>query len=658
MPPNQDLRDYIQEESFFKAVVEDGSDVIFIVDYEGNILYHNQAVHHILGYPIGSLVGDVFFNYLHPESVEDIKTKFQECTKYPYSKNIEFEFRKAEGDYQYLEFNAINLRHKENLDGLILDCRDIGQLKRDAEELFRAKQAKEQFLANMSHEIRTPINGINGMINLLSGTNPSTEQNKYLSAIRSSAENLKVIINDILDLSALESGKLNFEKIGFRLSDNVSQVVEMFLPQAEEKGIELKYEFVPGSEVVLLGDPVRLNQILINLIGNALKFTYEGSININARIAKQLNEKAYVEVEVKDTGIGIPSDKLGAIFESFTQADESVTRKYGGTGLGLSIVKQLIDLQHGTIQVKSTEGSGSSFMFSIPYEVGTKEDLIQETTGKPEEQSQDKLSGLNVLLVEDNDINRLYAANIIRKWDCEVAEAENGLICLEMLKKNSYDVVLMDLQMPVMDGFETTIAIRNSLEEPKSQVPIIALTANAIKGDNEKCLELGMNDYISKPFEPEELFSKLRPFYYASRPSSTSNKKVAAPTAELKVGAGTNHTGQLTNLGYLTSISNNDQSFINEMISTFISSTPDSLESMAKALAMGNLEQVGQIAHKIKPSLAFMGIDSLKDTVKQIEDLGKGGKDPDTLKEVLPSFIEEVHRAIKELEGHVVNLKN
>jgi signal transduction histidine kinase len=254
------------------------------------------------------------------------------------------------------------------------------------------------------------------MVNLLADTKPTEEQQKYLNAIKNSSENLKVIINDILDLSALESGKLKFEKIGFRISDIIPQVIEMFLPQAKEKGIELSYDFVPGSEVVLLGDSVRLSQILINLINNAIKFTHEGTISVNAKISKKINQTAYVQVDVKDTGIGIPDEKLEFIFDTFTQADESVTRKYGGTGLGLSIVKQLIDLQNGTIYVKSKENSGSTFSFTIPYEVGTETDLMIESRSETNDKTIRTLHGMRVLLVEDNDINRMYAANIVKNW--------------------------------------------------------------------------------------------------------------------------------------------------------------------------------------------------------------------------------------------------
>ncbi len=654
MPRNSKLKLYIEEESFYKSVVEDGSDIIFIVDYSGVILYHNPAVYHILGYPIKSLIGDSFYNYLSNENSEQFKIKFKECIKFPYSKNIEFKFRKSDGNYQYLEFNAINLRNKEGIDGLILDCRDITQLKMDSEELLHAKQAKERFLANMSHEIRTPMNGIIGMVNLLNETTLTTEQNKYITAIKSSADNLKVIINDILDLSAFESGKLTFEKIGFRVSDLIPQVVEMFLPQAKEKGINLNYTFIPGSEMVLLGDPVRVSQILINLISNAVKFTYDGEIQVNTKIEKKINNIAYVQFDVKDTGIGIPEDKIDSIFDSFRQADESITRKFGGTGLGLSIVKQLIELQNGSISVVSKEKVGSTFSFTLPFASGTTEDLIVDKNSQQSSELTKKLNKMNVLMVEDNDINRLYASNIIKKWGCNVDEAENGLICLEKLKKKQYDIILMDVQMPVMDGFETTVAIRNSLNPPKSNTPIIALTANAIKGDNEKCIALGMNEYLSKPFDPEDLFYLLSK-YYTSQDVDKNLEEAKEKAIEGKNEFDTK-SGDLTDLNHLNSISNNDSSFVKEMVTTFIEATPDSLAKMESHLEGKDLLSIGQIAHKIKPSLAFMGIESLKTTVLDIELLGKEGKDFEQLSKLVPSFISKVNNAIEELREKLKEL--
>src|SRR6478609_3673173 len=369
------LQQYLKKGKFYEAVVEDGSDIIFIVDFAGKIRYHNAPVLATLGYRAKTLIGKNFFDFILPDTVEELKSKFKQSQKRAYTENVEFQFLCKDLTYRFLEFNAINLKHKEKLDGFILDCRDIAQRKKDEAELLRLQKAKEQFLANMSHEIRTPINGIAGMANLL-GQNPSLEESEtYLNAIRHSAENLKVIINDILDLSAIESGKLRLEKIAFNLNDFLPSLISSFTFQAREKRISLGYEIDEKLNKILLGDPVRLNQILINLISNAVKFTHAGSIQVKCSAEREQKGICWVRIEVIDTGVGIPQEKLSTIFESFSQADASVTRKYGGTGLGLTIVKQLVELQQGRITVSSVENQGSTFIVFIPYGIGKARNL-------------------------------------------------------------------------------------------------------------------------------------------------------------------------------------------------------------------------------------------------------------------------------------------
>ena len=404
----KNLGAYIKRGRFYEAVVEDGSDIIFIVDFNGTILYHNASVHHTLGYRARSLIGKNFFDYIQPEKLESFRKQFKHSQKKAYNQKVEFQFLCKDKSYRFLEFNSINLKHKEKLDGLILDCRDITQRKSDAEELVRLQKAKEQFLANISHEIRTPINGIAGMASLLSNDQNKEERETYLNAIRHSAENLKVIINDILDLAAIESGKLRFEKIGFNLADLLPSLISTFKYQAEEKKIGLDYTLDEKANRILVGDPVRLNQVLINLISNAVKFTHTGSILVNAHVQKEQKGKCWIEISVTDTGVGIPEEKLKTIFESFSQADASVTRRYGGTGLGLTIARQLAELQGGNISVKSKEHVGSVFSITIPYAIGTAKKFghlpVTERNHKRKDPSG---KSLRVLLVEDNDINRL-----------------------------------------------------------------------------------------------------------------------------------------------------------------------------------------------------------------------------------------------------------
>lgn len=634
------LEAYIQKGLFYEAVVEDGSDIIFIVDFAGNILYHNASVKETLGYKSKSLIGKNFFDYLFPPSVEDFKEKFKQSQKKIYTEKVEFQFLCLDRTFRFLEFNAINLKQKEGLDGLILDCRDITSRKRDAEELVRLQKAKEQFLANISHEIRTPINGIAGMANLLGQTPSMEEREMYLNAIKHSAENLKVIINDILDLAAIESGKLKFEKIAFNLKDLLPSLVNTFTYQAREKKLELTYTIDEKLNKILLGDPVRLNQILINLISNAVKFTHQGSIHVNCSIEREQKGVCWVRLEIKDTGIGIPTEKLNTIFESFSQADASVTRKYGGSGLGLTIVKQLIELQHGRITVRSEEMVGSTFIVLIPYPIGKTKDLAKSLANESHAQDLSKSKHLRVLLVEDNDINRLYAKSILKNWQCVTDTAENGLVAIEWIKNHSYDIVLMDIQMPVMDGYETTKAIR-MMAPPQCNVPIIALTANATKPDVEKCLAAGMNDYLSKPFTPDDLYKKL----FKDLKIVPLAHPIEKPVKEKK---------KLYDLDYLRRISDNNKEFIHEMVQTFVTTMPPVLREMDEAVLEKNWERLSRLAHKVKPTFTLMGLEDLKVLVVFIETNSAVGNDLDEVKKVTREFIDKCRNVIPALANEIL----
>ncbi len=596
------LQNYIRKGNFYKAVVDDGSDLIFLVDFDGKIQYHNSSVNATLGYRSQSLVGKFFFDFILPTTLETFKISFKKSQRRAYTEKIEFQFLCKDKSYRFLEFNAINLKNKEGLDGLILDCRDITERKKDAEELIRLQKAKEQFLANISHEIRTPINGIAGIAGLLSKDHNPEERQTYLNAIRHSAENLKVIINDILDLASIESGKLKFEKIAFNLTDLLPSLISTFAYQAREKNISLNYTVDKSLNTFLIGDPVRLNQILINLIGNAVKFTHTGSIHITCIIEKEKKNVRWVSISVSDTGVGIPTEKLATIFESFSQADESVTRRYGGTGLGLTIARQLVELQKGRIDVKSKEHLGSTFTIVMPYIIGKETKLLKQAF-KHKNNTGNIGHALRVLLVEDNDINRLYAKSILETWKCKTDIAENGMVAIEKLKSNLYDVILMDVQMPVMDGYEATKAIR-MMSPPASATPVIALTANATKKDIEKCFAAGMDDYVAKPFTPDDLYQKL--LSKLNIKAESNSKQTETPLFDLQ---------------YLKSIAGNNQEFVREMVHTFIQSIPLLLTEMETALQLRNGLAISRIAHQIKPTLTLLGIHQLKELANQIEEM-------------------------------------
>ncbi len=469
------------------------------------------------------------------------------------------------------------------------------------------------------------------------GQNPSPEEREtYLNAIKHSAENLKLIINDILDLAAIESGKLSLEKIAFNLKDFLPSLISTFMYQAREKRITLDYHIDEKLNKILLGDPVRLNQILINLISNAVKFTHTGSIKVLCTLDREQKGMCWVRIEVTDSGVGIPFDKLNTIFESFSQADASVTRKYGGSGLGLTIVKQLVELQRGSITVTSKENEGSSFIVLVPYAIGKKGAITQSSPKNERALKAVNASQLIVLLVEDNDINRLYAKSILKNWQCFTDTAENGLVAIEKIKNQAYDVVLMDIQMPVMDGYETTKAIR-LMNSPMRDVPVIALTANATKADVEKCMAAGMNDYLPKPFTPDDLYRKL---FIELKISPKKQKVKAKPVL---------HLSKLYNLDYLRSVSGNNEEFIREMVLTFTQTIPGLLIEMKQSLKDSDWQKLARHAHQIKPSFTLMGLTELRSSILFIEENSKASTRLGELPQVVSEFIHQCELVIPEL---------
>ncbi len=384
------------------------------------------------------------------------------------------------------------------------------ELEAQKERAEYSERVKEQFLANMSHEIRTPMNAILGVTRLLLEKEPRQDQLKYLNAIKHASDNLLVIINDILDLSKIEAGKINFERIAFNLRDEIVSVIDTMKVNSDEKHLQLNYvvdEKIPNS---ISGDPYRLSQILINLVGNAIKFTENGSVTIRVTQKADENKTVLLLFEIEDTGIGIAKEKLDYIFDMFTQETSSTTRKFGGSGLGLAICKKLVELQGGTIHVESEPGKGSVFSFKLRYQKSS-ETAISDTPEKDNTQVRKSLKDIKILLAEDNEFNQMVAIDTLESAieGVTVDLAKNGKEALEMIQKNNYDIVLMDIQMPEMDGHEATKLIRSSHDNKINAIPIIAMTASVIKAEVDKCFESGMNAFVGKPFSVEELLDKI-----------------------------------------------------------------------------------------------------------------------------------------------------
>jgi two-component system, sensor histidine kinase len=401
-------------------------------------------------------------------------------------------------------------RLNDNLKDEILHGKNIeAELKEARDRAEKMSQAKSEFLANMSHEIRTPMNGVIGTLQLLEDTELSQEQHEFVNTAHKSADALLAILNDILDLSKIEAGKLSFENIPFDFKQIIKDIVVLHSLKSEQHGVSLKQEIDESLPDTLIGDPTRLRQVIVNLVSNALKFTRQGEVKISVEVLQNNNESVVVKVTVSDTGIGIAQSALDTLFNAFTQADGSTTRKYGGTGLGLAIVSQLIEIMDGSLGVESEEGKGSSFWFIANYPCT---DEACEAVEKTVKLKGNLMLNAKVLLVEDNPINQMVAQKMLEKFGLKATLADNGVEALKLLEEQIFDLVLMDCQMPEMDGFDATREIRKldikTLYDKR--LPVVAMTANVMSGDRERCLEVGMDDYIGKPVQRDQLETVLR----------------------------------------------------------------------------------------------------------------------------------------------------
>lgn len=528
----QALRDLSE---FQKAILDNAGHAIISATPDGIIRVFNPAAEQLLGYSADELVGKETPAVFHdPQEVVaraqafsaelgiDLEPGFdvfvEKCRR-GLPNAHEWTYIKKDGSRLTVLLTITALRTPEGtITSFLGVASDITRLKTIQQELTLAKDAaeaasiaKSQFLANMSHEIRTPMNGVLGMTELLMATPLSDKQRHMAQTVQQSAASLLTIINDILDYSKIEAGKLQLEHTDMHLSHLVDDAVRLFSEGAHQKGLSLSVKIAPDIPPALRGDPIRLRQILLNLIGNAIKFTATGSITVSADYLKRSAEQILLRVTVRDTGIGIPPESQARVFDAFAQADGSTTRKFGGTGLGLTIVKQLVHLMGGTVDLESIPGLGSTFGFTVPLEV--RPDNTMSSAIVQPHQSSATLHG-NILLAEDNVVNREIAVAMLELLGCTVDIAEDGQEALTAVDAQSYDVVLMDCQMPNLDGLEVSRLIREQERHHphRRRLPILALTANAMEGDREQCLAAGMDGYLTKPFTFDQLHQALAPW--------------------------------------------------------------------------------------------------------------------------------------------------
>jgi len=534
--------------------------------------------------------------------------------------------------------------------------RQIAAEKETAEKMRERAEAsekfKQMFLANMSHEIRTPMNAVSGMTEILLEKSPRADQVNYLTAISKSSDVLLHIINDILDLSKIEAGKMDLEKIEFSLSDTLQQVKDTLSHRADEKGLHLALDIDDKVTDVVIGDPFRLNQVLINIGGNAIKFTERGSVEFRVReLPHDKDGHACVHFSIIDTGIGIPEDKIKNLFGDFAQVNSSDTRKYGGTGLGLSISKQLVEMHGGTISIDSVLGNGSTFHFSVVYPKGSPEKLAQRLQ---QEKKADGsiLNGLRILLADDNEYNRMVVSETLAlKAELTMDMVVNGEEAYHAVRDRDYDVVLMDVQMPVMNGIEATRAIRENLPAPKKDIPIIALTASTLREDIDKCLNSGMNSYVPKPFKAWQLINTLADVTGRKRQPGAANNTPPPPAPKEQVKqAPVNNTGNMvTDADYLYKFCEGDETRVKKYVAMYLKGVPVFLEKLREARDAKNTKDMALRIHAFKPNWLIMGMKGTGELGSRIEH--QCNEQNETVFESVNELLEQTERSVKELQS-------
>lgn len=589
----------------FHSFLESVPDAIVIVNTEGNIQSVNSQTETLFGYERSEIIGRKI-EYLMPSRFENVhqghrNAFFDKPRVRKMGEGMELFAQHKNGNEFPVE---ISLSKLDSDEGFLVcaSIRDVSNQKKIEKELLEAKikaenavKSKQQFLSNMSHEIRTPLNSIIGFTKVILKTDLTEKQRKYLTAIKISGDTLIVLVNDILDLAKVDAGKMVFEKAPFRLALSISAMLHLFEAKIQEKNLELEVHYDVNIPEVLEGDSTRLHQIIINLVSNAIKFTNKGKIAVSVRKLFEDQENVTLEFSVGDTGIGIEKGDLDIIFENFQQAHTTTSKKFEGTGLGLAIVKKLVETQGGSIQVQSEVGKGSVFSFVLNFKKTTKEVDYQDDII---EFVENDFKNSKVLIVEDVEFNQLLVKGLLDEFGFISDIATNGKRATEKLEKETYDVILMDLQMPEMDGFQATTYIRDVL---KLKIPIIALTADVSTVDIEKCRAVGMDDYISKPINEQILYNKI----------VAQMKKIIALNEENEIEKAQNAESVYVNFNFLQKITNSNPKLSNELIAVFLKQTPPLVKIMEDCLINKDYEKLKAAVHRMVPSLDI--IDSSAD---------------------------------------------
>ncbi|MFZ4724057.1 MAG: ATP-binding protein [Paludibacter sp.] len=653
---------------YARSLIEASFDPLFTINPDGKITDMNHASVNITGVSRENLIGTDFFDYFtNPQKAREVyQAVFAKGFVADYPLTI------RDGKLTDVLFNgSVYKDEKGNVLGAVVVARDITEQKRISTALNEAivfaemateiaeqaknkaesstliaenaVKAKQQFLSNMSHEIRTPMNAIIGFTKVLLKTEMTSKQKEYLTAIKLSGDALIVLINDILDLAKVDAGKMTFEQVPFKLSVSIAAMLHLFESKIWEKNLILIKEYDDKIPDVLLGDPVRLHQIILNLVSNAVKFTTKGKITVSVRLLSEDDDKVNIEFAVADTGIGIPESKIEKIFENFQQASSGTSRLYGGTGLGLAIVKQLVEPQGGKVLVISEVDKGSTFSFNLSFQKTNEEtEIVTEL-----ESFDADINNINVLVVEDIPLNQLLMKTLLDDFGFERDIASNGKIAIERLQVKSYDIILMDLQMPEMNGFEATDYIRNILH---SNIPIIALTADVTTVDLAKCRAVGMNDYIAKPVDEKLLYSKIVSLVKKTVLDLTP-KVVETKIIEIRK--------KIIDLQYLNTRTKSNPILMMEMISLYLEQTPTLITTMHQSMEKQDWNSLHAAVHKMIPSFSIMGMSiELENMAKKVQEFANNQEQIGDIHEMVTELGMVCEQACKELEVELNKIKN
>ncbi len=530
------------------------------------------------------------------------------------------------------------------------------QLKYDLEETRKEKELaekailhKDQFIANISHEIRTPLNGVLGMANLLADTNPTAEQLEYINTIKLSANNLIAIINDILDYSKINSGDIEFDSSEYKIREIITGIAQVVKVKADEKKIKLSFNFDDRIPEIVVGDSERFSQILLHLFTNAIKFTDAGDVSVAMQMLDSKGLSIKILFTVTDTGIGIPEENIHSIFESFRQLTFDNKRIFGGTGLGLSIVKQLVELQGGTISVNSKVGHGSVFKVELPFKLLTELDKSKRKGGSKSDVTIKDLTLVRILLVEDNKVNQFLAQKLLTKMGFKVEIANNGKEALASLEKSMFDIILMDVQMPEMNGYELTQLIRTTLASPANTIPIIALTAYASNQEKEKAKSLGMSDYITKPYSPHELLTSILKFVKTN--DDIHENEQAAKPSDVTV-----EDIRLTSEKLIQLFSGSIEDVLS-LLHMLVGQIPQLINESSGHIEAKNWPATFQSIHKLKSSINLLKINSLKNSVSELEEFSRDQINTDRIPPVFDEFRKSCEQTVRLIKDEIVRLK-